>query len=79
MSEPCGAPHPERAEVVCDRGAHQGAGFHRNRATGLVWEAAALPDVRRRGRWGLAPIAARTRNTERTGPPDSGRREPEPI
>lgn len=69
MPEPCGAEHPQRDEVVCDRPAHQGVGFHRNRAAGVVWEAAALPDTRRRGKWGLAPLAAQARAAEHTGPP----------
>lgn len=67
--ELCGAAHPELTDVSCDREAHQGAGFHRNRAVGAVWEAEPLPDLRRRGQWGLAPMAARSRRVEQTGPP----------
>ncbi|MFF7198274.1 hypothetical protein ACFZAM_31765 [Streptomyces sp. NPDC008079] len=67
MSELCGAPHPEKS-VVCDRLEHRGAGFHRSRPTGDVWEGSVLPDLRRQGKWGLAGMASRTRRPDRTPP-----------
>jgi hypothetical protein len=66
--EMCGAPHPERPGVDCDRPPHGGAGFHRERASGTVWEADPLPGPGDVGRGGLAAMAARTARHHRTGP-----------
>lgn len=66
-AETCGAPHPGRPGVVCDRDPHDGVGYHRNRATGEVWEAAPLPRAPRTGRGALAEVAARTRRPRRAG------------
>lgn len=65
--EACGALHPERPAVACDRPPHQGIGFHRDSVTGAVWEADPLPETRRTGRRGLAPMAVRTDRPYRTG------------
>ncbi|MFE6000405.1 hypothetical protein ACFQ6C_26650 [Streptomyces sp. NPDC056454] len=67
MTELCGAFHPERPAIVCDRPEHGGTGFHRSRADGVVWEAAALPSARRAGRQGLAALAVSARRAHRTG------------
>ncbi|MFH8483012.1 hypothetical protein [Streptomyces sp. NPDC018055] len=67
----CGAPHPERSEVVCDRPEHGGTGFHSSRTDGAVWEAAPLPGGRRAGRGGLAALAATAERGHRTGGPAS--------
>lgn len=66
--ETCGAEHPEKPGTVCDRKPHQGAGFHRDRASGTVWEAAPLPTVTGSGRGALAAVAARTTRHHHTGP-----------
>ncbi|MEV7675025.1 hypothetical protein [Streptomyces sp. NPDC088752] len=68
-SEACGAPHPERPDIECDREAHQMAGFHRNRAAGEVWEGEAPPEPALTGRNALASMAARTTRSARTGAP----------
>ncbi|MGA5598325.1 hypothetical protein ACPCSE_29245 [Streptomyces cellulosae] len=66
--EICGAEDPERPGTVCDRKPHQGAGYHRNRASGRVWEADPLPEVDGTGRAALAAIASRTTRHHHTGP-----------
>lgn len=68
--ETCGAPHPERPEVTCDREDHGNAGYHRNLAAGEgeVWGADPLPDVRRKRRPELAAMASRTARPVSTGP-----------
>ncbi|MDQ1041501.1 hypothetical protein QFZ75_008003 [Streptomyces sp. V3I8] len=45
------------------------AGFHRNRAAGLVWAAGALPEPPPTGRAALASMAVRTNRSGRTGAP----------
>lgn len=45
------------------------AGFHRNRAAGLVWEGEPLPGPALTGRGALASMAVRTNRDHSTGGP----------
>lgn len=69
MTEVCGAPHPERSDISCDRKPHQMAGFHSDRASGIVWAADPLPEAAPTGRNALASMAVRTTRSTRTGTP----------
>ncbi|MET7363190.1 hypothetical protein ABZS76_32800 [Streptomyces sp. NPDC005562] len=66
-SETCGAPHPERPGVACDRRPHDMTGFHHDGAAGAFWGAEPPPEARPVGRPGLAAMAARTTRSGRTG------------
>jgi hypothetical protein len=68
VSEVCGATHPDRSDVTCDRRPHDMVGYHHDSAAGQFWDADPLPTAKHVGRAGLAAIAARTIRTGRTGP-----------
>jgi hypothetical protein len=66
--ETCGAEHPEKSGMMCDREPHQNLDFHRHRASGAVWPGEPRPVVVGTGRAALAAIAARTTRHHPTGP-----------